>query len=371
MSASLLAITLMMAPEQANSGLGGPPPVLLTAPPPGASPEQTTPQMSAGAPPQVIAPAEPPAAGAPPQIAPPGAAAPSDGQNVITVSGERGAPRSDPAQAVNQVSYEAVQAVDKAIIGPVAREYKESVPKKVRKSVRNVINNLDEPIVFVNFLLQFKIGKAFETVARFGINSTLGIAGLIDVAKKKPFHLPRRSNGLADTLGYYGIGPGPYLFLPLIGSTTVRDVFGRVIDLSLVPLVAGKPFNTPYYALPKGGLSALDERAEFDDELKEIRESGNPYAAQRTYYLNKRKAEILALHSEEYRIRKMAEEAAKDTADAAAAKSSESTGAEPATVAAPVGAPQSVEPQTVPAQTQPTPPAQPVPQGTPTAPVQP
>lgn len=311
----------MMAPAQADTSISGPPPVVP-------------------APPQATAPA--------PLTSP-------EGQDVITVSAERGAPKEDPAQAVNQVSYEAVQAIDKAVIGPVAREYKESVPKKVRKSVRNVINNLDEPIVFVNFLLQFKVGKAAETLARFGLNSTVGLAGLMDVAKKKPFNLPRRSNGLADTLGYYGVGPGPYLFLPLIGSTTVRDVFGRMLDLSLVPVVAGKPFNTPYYALPKGGLSALDERAEFDDELKEIRESGNPYAAQRTYYLNKRKAEILALHSEEYRIRKMAEEAAEQAADAAAAASRNEGGvsapsvpAEPAPPADPLP-----EPEPAPQSTQP------------------
>lgn len=311
----------MMAPAQADTSIGGPPPVVP-------------------APPQAPAPAPPTS---------------PEGQDVITVSAERGAPKEDPAQAVNQVSYEAVQAIDKAVIGPVAREYKESVPKKVRKSVRNVINNLDEPIVFVNFLLQFKVGKAAETLARFGLNSTVGLAGLMDVAKKKPFNLPRRSNGLADTLGYYGVGPGPYLFLPLIGSTTVRDVFGRMLDLSLVPVVAGKPFNTPYYALPKGGLSALDERAEFDDELKEIRESGNPYAAQRTYYLNKRKAEILALHSEEYRIRKMAEEAAEQAADAAAAASRNEGGvsapsvpAEPAPPADPLP-----EPEPAPQSTQP------------------
>lgn len=311
LGAALLTIAMMMAPEQAQSTVNGAPPV-VPAPAPEPAP--------VAAPPPPPPPSQPPAPGAPPKLIAP--ASGPEGQDVITVSGERGAPRSDPAQAINQVSYEAVQAIDKAVIGPVAREYKESVPKKVRKSVRNVINNLDEPIVFVNFLLQFKFGKAAETVARFGLNSTVGLAGLMDVAKKKPFNLPRRSNGLADTLGYYGVGPGPYLFLPLIGSTTIRDVFGRVLDLSLVPAVAGKPFNTPYYALPKGGLSALDERAEFDDELKAIRESGNPYAAQRTYYLNKRKAEILALHSEEYRIRKLAEDAAKQAADAAASSPS-------------------------------------------------
>ena len=296
MTMPLLTVALLLASEQA-------------APPPdgaqsASKPASLTPAEIAP-PPKIWLPAQlqPAQNPLPPQL---NGIAPA-GENEITVSAERGPPRSDPAQAINTVSYEAVQAVDKAIIGPVARGYKENLSKKVRRSIRNVINNLDEPIVFVNFLLQFKPGKAVETLGRFAINSTVGVVGIMDVAKKKPFNLPRRSNGLADTLGYYGVGPGPYLFLPLIGSTTVRDVFGRVIDLSLVPLTFGKPFNTPYYAVTKGGLSALDERAEFDEELQKIRESGNPYAAQRTYYLNKRKAEILALHSKEYRDRKAAE----------------------------------------------------------------
>ncbi|MCI1271854.1 MAG: MlaA family lipoprotein [Sphingobium sp.] len=256
-------------------------------------------------PPQIVSPAVPPAKA-------PGAAQGSGADsNVIVVTGDQSTRKQDPAQAINQVSYEAVQALDKAIVGPVARTYKKETPKPVRSAIRNVINNLDEPIVFVNFLLQLKPGKALRTVGRFAVNSTVGIAGIMDVAKKKPFHMPRLSNGLADTLGYYGVGPGPYLFLPLIGSTTVRDVFGRMLDLSLVPAAAGSPFNTPYYALPKGGLSALDERANNDEEFRQIRESGNPYAAQRTWYLNRRKAEILALHSQEYRDKVAAEEKAK------------------------------------------------------------
>lgn len=215
-----------------------------------------------------------------------------DAGGTIVVTARGHAPKEDPVQAVNVISYQAVQAVDKAVIGPIAHGYQKGVPHQVRKGLHNLLNNLDEPIVFVNFLLQLKPGKAVETLGRFTINSTLGVAGLMDVAKKKPFRLPRRSNGLADTLGYYGVGPGPYLFLPLIGSTTIRDMFGRVIDLSLVPAVVGKPFNDPTFALAKGALSSLDERAQFDEDLEKLRTSPDPYAAQRAYYLQRRQAEI-------------------------------------------------------------------------------
>jgi phospholipid-binding lipoprotein MlaA len=193
---------------------------------------------------------------------------------------------------VNEVSFGAVQSVDKAIIAPIAYGYRDGLPGPIRDGMHNVLNNLDEPVVFLNFLLQLKIGKAAETVGRFAINSTIGVAGLFDVAKKHPINLPRRPNGLADTLGYYGVGPGPYLFLPVFGSTTVRDLLGRVVDLSLLPAAVGKPFTNPIVSATKGTLSSIDDRVENDVILTRIQESGNPYAAMREYYLKQRQAEI-------------------------------------------------------------------------------
>lgn len=205
---------------------------------------------------------------------------------------ERASP-ADPLEKANVVAYEAVQEIDKAFIGPVTHGYMKVVPEPVRDGIHNALNNLDEPIVFVNFLLQLKPGKAVETLGRFVINSTIGIGGLVDVAKKKSFHLPRRSNGLADSLGYYGVKPGPYLFLPLIGSTTLRDLLGRVADLSLVPTAFGRPFNQPTYSLVKGTLAALDERAQNDDQLDKLHnEADDSYLATRKFYLEKRQAEI-------------------------------------------------------------------------------
>ena len=213
-------------------------------------------------------------------------------KDTIVVTANQGPPPGDPIAVVNEVSFGAVQSVDKAIIAPVAHGYRDTLPAPIRDGMHNVLNNLDEPVVFVNFLLQLKIGKAAETVGRFAINSTLGVAGLFDVANKPRFKLPRRSNGLADTLGYYGVGPGPYLFLPLIGSTTIRDLLGRVVDLSLLPAAVGKPFTNPIVSAAKGALSSIDDRVENDLILTRVQQSGNPYAAMREYYLKKRQAEI-------------------------------------------------------------------------------
>jgi len=174
--------------------------------------------------------------------------------------------------------------------------YAKAAPKPLRQGVHNALNNLSEPINFVNSLLQFKIGRAVKSLGRFGINSTIGVAGLIDVAKRKPFKLPYQRNGFANTMGFYGIGAGPYMYLPLIGPTSTRDLVGRVLDLSLVPAVAGPPFNSPAYALGTGISRSLDDRVELDEFLRRLRsECTNPYAAERDYYLAVREAEIAAL----------------------------------------------------------------------------
>lgn len=198
-------------------------------------------------------------------------------------------------QAVNQASYDAVQAVDGAVIAPIAMQYEKAVPSPVRKGLRNFLVNLTEPIVALNFLLQMKPGKALETLGRFAINSTIGVAGLIDVAKNKPFNLPYRRNGFAYTFGYYGIGPGPYMFLPLVGPTTLRDVVGLGLDRFLMPFAVGGPLRHPAYVYGGFVVRSLDDRVENDALFKRIDEESNPYASYRQFYLKTRQAEIDAL----------------------------------------------------------------------------
>lgn len=214
---------------------------------------------------------------------------------IIVTARPRFAP-GDPLLALNAQSYAVIQSVDRAFVGPAAMTYKDKVPRPVRSGFRNFMNNLQEPVVFVNYLLQLKVGKAAETVGRFAVNTTLGIGGLFDTAKKHPFNLPHRNNGFAYTLGFYGVKPGPFLFLPLIGPTTLRDVFGRLVDLSVLPFAFGKPFNDPLYAIPTTVIRLLDERAESDEDLRAIaEESGDPYTATKENYLRQRQAEIDAL----------------------------------------------------------------------------
>jgi phospholipid-binding lipoprotein MlaA len=220
----------------------------------------------------------------------------------IVVSGRR---RSsiDPFEEVNAQSFKAIQAVDGAVVAPLAKGYKKGVPKPIRRGIHNFLDHVQGPIVFLNYLLQLKPGKAAETFGRFAINSTVGLAGTIDVAKRKPFNLPHRPNSLANTLGYYGVGPGPYLFLPLIGPTTVRDLLGTTVDRLVLPTALGTPFNKAYYTIPANVLSALDYRVAYDESLTKLQNASDPYSATRKAYLDRRKVEIERLHSPKWRAR--------------------------------------------------------------------
>lgn len=216
--------------------------------------------------------------------------APPDGGEVVVTARKHS--KGDPLEAVNVKSFEATQKVDDAVVGPVAMAYERNVPSPIRDGFSNFRYNLQEPIVFANFLLQAKAGKAAETLGRFVINSTIGIAGLFDIAKRKAFKLPRRRNSFATTLGFYGVGPGPYFFLPLIGPTTARDLFGRIVDHVALPPSLFLPLHGPAYTVPTRTVAMLGRRAEFDDQLQAIRQSPDPYVARREAYLNKRQAEI-------------------------------------------------------------------------------
>ncbi|WP_332908718.1 VacJ family lipoprotein [Sphingomonas mollis] len=210
---------------------------------------------------------------------------------VVTARARWEAP--DPFADVNAESFAVTQKIDNAVMGPAALAYKKKVPGPVRRGIHNFLYNLREPVVFVNFVLQHKIGKAAETVGRFAINTTIGAIGLFDVAKKKPFRLPRRSNGFANTLGFYGVPNGPFMFLPIVGPTTVRDLFGGAIDRIVLPVTLGQGVTDPKFAIPAGVLGALDHRAEFDETLKRLHDgAADPYANSRDFYLQRRQAEI-------------------------------------------------------------------------------
>ncbi len=223
------------------------------------------------------------------------AQAPAGGPTEIIVTGRLPIPE-DPLVQINAQSFKVAQSVDQSLVAPVAFAYAEILPRPIRKGLRNFLRNLGEPVVFLNFVLQLKFDKAAETLGRFAINTTLGAGGLIDTAKRKPFNLPRRDNGFANTLGYYGVKPGPYFYLPLIGPTTVRDFIGSRLDLLVLPTFFGKWFRKREILVPVWVLSELGRRIEIDEQLRETNATKDPYVTTRTRYLQRRQAEIDALH---------------------------------------------------------------------------
>ena len=204
--------------------------------------------------------------------------------------------KGDPLERYNRYFYRRQQGFDRHFLRPVALGYKHVVPNLLRTALRNFFGNLGEPLVFLNYLLQLKPGKA-ATATRFAMNSTLGIGGVVDVAKTPAIRLPHRPNGFGDTLGYYGVGPGPYLFLPLLGPTTLRDLVGGQAEAVILPLAVGTPFDRAEYQVTRAVTTGLDARAEADGDLHAILgDAVDPYATFRSVFLQDRAGEIAQLH---------------------------------------------------------------------------
>ena len=271
------------------------------APPP-ETPSVQTPSAIAGSAP--IAPAAPVATPSQrAEVVTPAAAGPS-APAPVAVPGQR-----DPLQGFNQFSYKISQPFDRFIIRPAALVYKTVVPHPLRDGARNFIRNLFEPVVFLNDLLQLRPKRAVHTLARMALNTAVGVAGVFDIAKRPPFHLIHHDNGFGDTLGYYGIGPVAYVYLPVLGPTTLRDMVGEVGDAYAEPRLlehlvhpdSDKPLLRARLHLGATSgivdvVNGLDLRAENDDELEAIkRTSVDPYAALRSSFLQDRAGEIAAL----------------------------------------------------------------------------
>jgi phospholipid-binding lipoprotein MlaA len=219
----------------------------------------------------------------------------------------------DPLEPINRISYAISQPIDQLILRPAAMIYKTVIPKPARDGARNAISNFGEPIVFLNDVIQLRPKRAIRTLGRFLINSILGLGGIFDIAKRKPFHIEHHNNGFADTLGYIGIGPILYVYLPVLGPTTLRDSAGSYgdsyfWDRNLHKLIHPNS-NSPYFRtqpkLGKSGtiitvISGLDQRAENDDDLKRFKsDSVDPYAALRASYLQDRAGEIAWLRAKD------------------------------------------------------------------------
>jgi phospholipid-binding lipoprotein MlaA len=140
----------------------------------------------------------------------------------------------DPLEGVNRAVYAFNNGMDRAVVKSVAKGYRAITPEPVDRGVTNFFSNLADVRSSINNLLQFKLGRAASDVGRVAINSTIGILGLIDVASQ--MKLEKYGEDFGQTLGYWGVGPGPYLVLPFLGPRNMRDTLGMVGDWYTSPL---------------------------------------------------------------------------------------------------------------------------------------
>jgi len=192
---------------------------------------------------------------------------------------------NDPFESLNRATYSFNKAIDSAVLKPVAKGYDTVAPEPFKVGVSNFFSNLGELPTIINGLLQGKFNNAFSDTARFVINSTLGIAGLIDVATD--LGLDEHDEDFGQTLGAWGFDSGSYLMLPFLGPTTVRDIFGVPIDgyLSFSRQVDHVPTKNTLYLFRlvdlRYRLLAID--GQLDDALDEYSFVKDAFLMRREY----------------------------------------------------------------------------------------
>ena len=197
----------------------------------------------------------------------------------------------DPFEGFNRKVFAVNQKLDKFLFRPVAVAYRRWLPRPVRNAVHNALVNWDEPGVALNDLAQRRVSDAGKASYRFALNSTVGVLGAFDVAEKAG--VPHHENGFTLTLGRYGVGSGPYLFLPIAGPSSARDLVGAGVDLVTNPLTYIHRIRSKTVEKVQTAASVLDTRARLDEDLHDIAiSSTDTYATERSIYLQHVESQI-------------------------------------------------------------------------------
>ena len=194
----------------------------------------------------------------------------------------------DPLEDMNRVFFYTNGALDFLLYDPLARFYRGMMPTDAREAVGRVFTNLAEPVVAANHLLQLDGSRAVTSASRFTVNSTVGIAGLLDIATKWGFEADDTDFG--QTLHHHGVGDGPYLVLPLFGPTTVRDAAGLGTDILLHPRTYLLDPEPSLVSSLGEGLVRREEVIEPADFLRE--NAADPYDAVRAWTYQQRQREL-------------------------------------------------------------------------------
>lgn len=197
----------------------------------------------------------------------------------------------DPWEGFNRKMFAAHNFLDEIILIPAAKAWRATTPKKGRRGVRRFFANLRTPGIFVNDVLQGEFGRAGKTMSRFVINSTIGAGGFADPASH--LGIEGHTEDFGQTLAVWGVDSGPYLFLPLLGPTSVRDGFGTGVGIGLSPLTYVRTDAAATVRYASAGVGGVSAREQFLDPLEEIKASSlDYYASFRSFYLQARKREI-------------------------------------------------------------------------------
>ncbi|HEY1258040.1 MAG TPA: VacJ family lipoprotein [Stellaceae bacterium] len=199
---------------------------------------------------------------------------------------------NDPFEDTNRAIFDFNQKVDRNVLVPVAKAYRAALPEPVRDSLRDFLTNLRAPLIFANDTLQGEFGRAKDTVVRFVLNSTIGMAGFVDVAGR--WGIPYHEEDFGVTLGVWGVPEGPYIVVPVLGPSNPRDIGGQAVESF------GDPWNIEaanhsylWVTFLRGGVSGIDQRSRYIDTLADIeRTSLDYYATIRSLYRQRRAALI-------------------------------------------------------------------------------
>ena len=197
----------------------------------------------------------------------------------------------DPYEKTNRRFYAAAMSANRTYVRPIAHIYGALAPGPIGQAIHNFITNLGEPVVVANDLLQLRLHRATDDFARLVTNSTFGVGGLFDLAVTQG--LPHRTNDFGVTLGRWGVGPGPYLFLPFLGPSTIRDAIGQGADIALTPFTFVRFPGRLTLLFGSQAVGVLDTSLRSEPEFEAATaDAADPYATIRSDYLQSREALI-------------------------------------------------------------------------------
>lgn len=199
--------------------------------------------------------------------------------------------RYDPIEPTNRVFYRVNDFADRNVLRPVAQGYRNTLPASVRNGVHNSLSNLGNPAQFANDVMQGHPRKAGNSLMRLLINSTAGVGGVFDVATGLGF--PDHDNDFGLTLAVWGVGSGPFLFLPVLGPSNPRDAVGYGANSGLDPLTWVSFGGSRTLGWARFGVGAVDGRERVLDATDSIQRSAvDPYASYRSLYQQNRASKV-------------------------------------------------------------------------------